>query len=116
MTQAQKTATDSLQPPVGPPPVCPLCGSPPGHFKQYAPDLYEHKGTTYSLVKCKRCGLIRVSPFPAEETVRTFYGAEYFEKDFSFGILEGDYLASNSARQGEYAEILSLIKEWMLAP
>lgn len=85
---------------------CRLCES---EARLYAPALYEHSGQSYDLARCDRCGIVFVDPFPDEETVNSLYNEEYFLQDYSFGSVEGDYLASEAARVDEYRHILSRI-------
>lgn len=75
----------------------------------YASCIYRYKGQTFDLVKCPKCGVVFVSPFPDKQTVREFYTDDYFREDYSFGIVEGDYLASEAVRIDEYRRILSKI-------
>lgn len=75
----------------------------------YASSVYRYNEQTFDLVRCSECGIVFVSPFPDEETVKGFYTDEYFKEDYSFGIVEGDYLASEAVRIEEYRRILSKI-------
>jgi SAM-dependent methyltransferase len=85
---------------------CKLCDS---DAKLYAKSLYEHNGRSYSLARCSSCGIVFVDPFPTEAETRGFYDERYFSHDYSFGIVEGDYLASEAARADEYRKVLSRI-------
>ena len=87
---------------------CELCGS--LDFKIYLPGIYAHAGKDYDLVQCKSCGLVFVSPFPDTETIAGFYGQKYFESDFACGMLEKNYLESESTRVEEYREMLGFIQ------
>jgi len=85
---------------------CPICGA---EATLYAKGLYELDGVGYDLVRCSGCKVVCVDPFPDEKRVAALYDDKYFEKDYSFGIVDGDYLASEVARESEYRRILSRI-------
>lgn len=85
---------------------CRLCD---GTVALYASSVYRYKEQIFDLVRCSKCGVVSVSPFPDDETVKGFYTDEYFQQDYSFGIVEGDYLSSEAVRIDEYRRILSKI-------
>jgi len=85
---------------------CRLCDAP---SKLYAEKLYAYEGRTFDLWRCSSCGVVFVHPFPDVAEAHRFYDEQYFRHDYSFGIVEGDYLASETARVDEYRRILSRI-------
>lgn len=87
---------------------CELCGS--LEHKTYLPKIYAHAGRDYDLAQCKSCGLVFVSPFPGLEDIAGFYDQKYFESDFACGMLEKNYLESESTRVEEYREMLGFIQ------
>lgn len=85
---------------------CRLCDAP---VEPYTSNLYVLDGEHFDLVRCSRCGVVFVDPFPDLKRIEALYNDEYFRRDYSFGIVEGDYLASEAVREGEYRRILSRI-------
>jgi len=85
---------------------CRLCESP---VRLYAERMYTLDGVDFDLVKCTGCGVVFVDPFPDQQRVSELYDDAYFQRDYSFGIVEGDYLASEVVRESEYRRILSRI-------
>ncbi len=88
---------------------CPVCGG--ENYRPYIYLAYSLGEKTFDLVRCKRCGLVRVDPMPSVEAVRALYSGEYFESDFSCGVRKGTYLESEAMRVGEYREILNEIRK-----
>lgn len=89
---------------------CRLCSS---SAYLYAKSIFEYKDSFYDLAKCAGCGVVFVDPCPTKETIAGMYGGDYFEKDFSFGITEGDYLESDASRFGEHRRILGEISRFV---
>jgi 2-polyprenyl-3-methyl-5-hydroxy-6-metoxy-1,4-benzoquinol methylase len=74
--------------------------------------VYVLEGQVFDLVRCRNCGLVRVSPMLAPDRVRALYTEEYFEQDFACGVREGTYLETDATRVREYREILEMIKKY----
>lgn len=85
---------------------CRLCNS---TSKIYSKAVYALDGQSYDLLKCPGCGVVFVAPFPDAHRIAALYDDAYFQRDYSFGIVEGDYLASEVAREGEYRRVLRSI-------
>ena len=68
---------------------CMLCGNPEAKLILTSRDrLFGIAPGTYSLVECKGCGLVRLSPRPTPEQVAAFYASNYW---FAGGALEELY-------------------------
>jgi len=89
---------------------CPVCGD--EKRRLYLERAYALGAKTLDLIRCRRCGLVRVDPMPTVDEVRGLYCAEYFDQDFSCGVRKGTYLESEAMRVGEYREILTEIRKF----
>jgi SAM-dependent methyltransferase len=59
--------------------ACLLCGSPEAHSLLTSDDrLFGIAPGTYSVLECKGCGLVRLSPRPTPEQVAGFYATNYW--------------------------------------
>lgn len=71
--------------------------------------VYALSGRIFDLVRCAKCGLVRVEPMLTAEEARSLYTEAYFERDFSCGVRKGTYLESEAMRVTEYRELLNVI-------
>lgn len=88
--------------------LCCLCDG--ALYRLYLKSAYLLEDKTFDLVRCSRCGLVRVEPMPDPETLKAMYTEKYFDRDFSCGVRKGTYLESEAMRVEEYREILNGIK------
>jgi ubiquinone/menaquinone biosynthesis C-methylase UbiE len=73
--------------------VCQLCEE--NNYRKI-PVRYSFAGQIYSLIQCKNCDLIAVSPMPSTETVKNFYCDKYFDKDYRCGVKSHSYYEEES--------------------
>jgi len=72
-------------------------------------ELFKKKGSggeTYTLVKCRGCGLEFVSPRPSPEDIRACYGMNYFENRTDRGY--NDYFSDETRLQIERVMAMNL--------
>jgi SAM-dependent methyltransferase len=86
---------------------CVLCDG--VRFRIYLDRVYALGDQEFDLIRCEKCGLIRVEPMPGLDDIRRMYNKQYFEKDFSCGVRKGTYLETNRVK--EYRETLEALKE-----
>jgi len=89
--------------------TCHLCAS-EGEHNTFVSDMYELDGDVYDIVRCKRCGLLRVWPLPLDKEIEGLYAGDYFEKDYGSGLNTNTYFGSQSFLRPRYAELLNLIE------
>ncbi len=90
--------------------ACRLCEG--TDYDMYLPEVYALEGETFDLVRCRGCGLARVTPMLDPERAGAMYTADYFNEDFSCGVRAGAYLETEASRVEEYREILEFIRKY----
>lgn len=77
--------------------------------------MYSFNDRLFDLVRCDRCGLIRVSPMLTPQQIKKLYDLrDYFELDYDFGLTSGSYFDNRESildRQKYALEIFKTQKQ-----
>lgn len=89
---------------------CPLCGS--AKSGRYARDFYKLGRQVYSLLRCKQCGLVFVSPFPSEKDIAAMYSGSYFDDCYDSGMSSAGYFENREKLTERYRKVLAGIMRY----